>query len=155
MKRRFVPTLAAVSVLAIVVATGTAWAQPTGNADVPQILNGITLKGEGGSDQRTFLTTDPVTFEAVYYDPFPLCAGEPPQFVQFFIFNAEGEFVTGQQPADSVAFEPGSKYRLLFLDLGPGSLLPSVYNFTFLVRSCDDEISVILPEFLRVRVVAP
>jgi len=44
--------------------TGVAWAQPSGPANVPQILNVRTFKGVGGDEQRTFLTTDPITFEA-------------------------------------------------------------------------------------------
>ena len=134
---------------------GTAWADPTGFSNVPQILNGRTFKGEGGSEQRTFLTTDPITFEATYYDPFVPCAGVAPFFVQWFLFNLEGEFDSGQSPAGSVAFSPTSKYRLLFLDLLANTLSPGQYRMSFLVRSCDNDISVLLPDFLIIRVVAP
>jgi hypothetical protein len=144
-----------VCLMAVAMTAGVAWADPTGAANVPQILNGVTLKGEGGSEQRTFLTTDLITFEATYYDPSVACAGVAPLFVQWFLFNLEGKFLAGQTPAGSDAFSPGSMYRLLFLDLAPNSLAPDSYRFTFLVRSCDNAISVVLPEFLTIRVFAP
>ncbi len=137
------------------VQSGVAWADPTGSSNVAQILNGRTFKGIEGSEQRTFLTTDPITFEATYYDPFAGCAGVAPVFVQWFVFNLEGLFVGGNLPAGSSAFSAGSKYRLLFLDLSSGALGPGQYRMAFLVRSCDDAISVLLPEFLTIRVVAP
>ena len=144
-----------VVLMVVAIQAGVAWADPTGNSNVPQILNGRTFKGEGGSEQRTFLTTDPITFEATYYDNFAGCAGVAPFFVQWFIFNLEGEFVNGQLPAGSSAFSPGSKYRLLFLDLVASTLSPGQYRMSFLVRSCDNDISVLLPDFLIIRVVAP
>ncbi len=155
MKRALWMKQLGVCLMAVAMTAGVAWADPTGNANVPQILNGVTLKGVGGSEQRTFLTTDPVTFEATYYDPAVACAGFEPVFVLWFLFNLEGKFIDGQVPAGNEAFSPGSKYRLLFLDLAPNSLAPDSYRFTFLVRSCNDTISVVLPEFLTIRVFAP
>ena len=144
-----------VCLMAVAMTAGVAWADPTGAANVPQILNGVTLKGAGGSEQRTFLTTDLISFEATYYDPEAACAGVAPMYVQWFLFNLVGKFIAGPVPAGSEPFAPGSKYQLLFLDLAPNSLAPDSYKFTFLVRSCDDVISVVLPEFLTIRVVAP
>jgi hypothetical protein len=141
-----------VAVVGLAMLAGAAWADPTGGSDVPQILNVRTFKGEGGSEQRTFLTTDPVTFEATYYDPFPGCADVAPAFVQWFVFNLEGEFKGGQVPAGSDAFSPGSKYRLLFKDFDADFFAPGQYRLAFLVRSCDDEISVVLPEFPAINV---
>ncbi len=127
----------------------------TSSASVHQILNGKRLRGVGGSEQRTFLTTDPITFEATYFDPAEACAGAGPVFVQWFLFSLEGVFQAGQLPTGSDPFSPGSKYRLLFLDLSPASLAPGSYRFTFLVRDCTNTNSVVLPEFLTFRVVAP
>ena len=144
-----------VVVMAVAMLAGVAWADPTGNANLPQILNGRTFRGAVGAEQRTFLTTDLITFEATYYDSFPGCAWVAPTFVQWFIFNLEGVFVNGQLPAGSQAFSPGSKYRLLFLDIVASTLGPGQYRMSFLVRSCDNVISVLLPDFLIIRVVAP
>ena len=155
MKRALWMKQIGVCLMAVAMTAGVAWADPTGAANIPQILNGVTLKGEGGSEQRTFLTTDLISFEATYYDPAPACAGGVPVFVRWFLFNLEGEFIAGDAPAGSDPLAPGSKYRLLFLDLGPNSLAPDSYKFTFLVRSCNDAISVVLPEFLTIRVFAP
>ena len=155
MKRASWMKLTGVCLMAVAMTAGVAWADPTGAANVPQILNGVTLKGEGGSEQRTFLTTDLITFEATYYDPEAGCAGVEPFFVRWFLFNLEGQLIAGDAPADSDPFAPESKYRLLFLDLPSNSLAPDSYKFAFLVRSCDDAISVVLPEFLTIRVFAP
>ena len=155
MKRALWMKQVGVCLMTVAMTAGVAWADPTGAANVPQILNGVTLKGVGGSEQRTFLTTDLISFEATYYDPAAACAGVAPMFVQWFLFNLEGKFIAGPTPAGSDPFAPGSKYRLLFLDLAPNSLAPDSYKFTFLVRSCNDAISVVLPEFLTIRVFAP
>ena len=155
MKRALWMKQVGVCLMAVAMTAGIAWADPTGAANVPQILNGVTLKGEGGSEQRTFLTTDLISFEATYYDPADACAGVAPVFVQWFLFNLEGKSVGGPPSAGSAPSAPGSKYRLLFLDLAPNSLAPDSYKFTFLVRSCNDVISVVLPEFLTIRVFTP
>jgi len=155
MKRALWMKQVGVCLMAVAMMAGVAWADPTGAADVPQILNGVTLKGEGGSEQRTFLPTDPITFEATYYDPDADCAGVEPFFVQWYLFNLEGKFIDGEAPAGSFPFAPGSKYRVLFFDLASNSLAPDSYKFTFLVRRCDNAISVVLPEFLTIRVFAP
>jgi len=155
MKRTLWITQVCVCLMAVAMTAGAAWADPTGAADVPQILNGVTLKGEGGSEQRTFLTTDLISFEATYYDPAAVCAGVDPMFVQWFLFNLEGQFLAGQALAGSDPLAPGSKYQLLFLDLAQNSLAAGSYRFTFLVRSCNNTISVVLPEFLTIRVFTP
>jgi hypothetical protein len=132
---------------------GVAWADPTGTADVLQILNGVALKGVAGDEQRVFRTIDLITFEATYYDALPGCGGLPPSFVQLFVFTLEGElkfgFVTGSEE-----FEPGSKYRTLFLDLDPGELPIGSYKVAFLVVSCDNTRST-ASDFMMIRVVAP
>jgi len=132
---------------------GVAWADPTGTADVLQILNGLTTKDIGGDEQRVFRTIDPITFEATYYDPLPGCGGVPPSFVQLFVFTLEGELKFAFE-ADSEEFEPGSKYRLLFLDLFAGELPIGSHKVAFLARSCDNTISTV-SDFMMIRVVAP
>ena len=131
---------------------GVAWADPSGNADVTQILNGATFRGVGGDEQRVFRTTDLITYEATYYDSFAGCAGFEPNFVQVFVFNLEGELEQGFT-ASSDVFSPGSKYRLLFLDLAAGALPIGSHKAAFLVPSCDNAVSTV-SDFLMIRVVA-
>ena len=71
----------------------TAYADPTGSANVPQILLGFTANPSPISLQLTFLITDPVAFSATYYDPNPACAGIAATFAQLFVFNLEGLFI--------------------------------------------------------------
>ena len=143
-------------VITVAMVFETAWADPSGPADLPQIIGGETT-GPGGARQRTLRTTDPIGFQAVYYDNAPGCAGVAPTFVQLFLFKLEGKFIQ-QFTATSSAFAPGSKYRSLSLGFGSVAaipLAPGSYRFTFLVRSCDDEISVVLPDFVTFQVFAP
>ncbi|MGH7411944.1 MAG: S8 family peptidase [Candidatus Methylomirabilis sp.] len=123
-------------------------------ADVPQILNGRTSQGGGGSPQRTFLTTDVISFQATYYDNVPACAGVAPKFVQLFLFNLEGKFIL-QDAAGSFPVSPGSKHRTLSKDFAPGALAAGEYKFSFLVRDCTNTRSVVLPEFVTFRVIGP
>ncbi len=123
-------------------------------ADVAQILNGRTRQGAGGSPQRTFLTTDPITLEATYYDNIVACAGVSPKFVRLFLFDLEGELIR-EEAAGSLPLSPGSKHRTLFKDLAPGALGPGDYTFSFLVRDCTNGRSVVLPGFVTFRVFAP
>jgi hypothetical protein len=115
--------------------TGVAWAQPSGAANVPQILNVRTLKGEGGDEQRTFLTTDLITFEATYYDANPVCDEAAPVLRQLLLFNIEGQLLFTFD-AGSINLESG--YRLLFSDQFPGDIPAGNYQHIFLVRDCTD-----------------
>lgn len=126
----------------------------TSPTEVHQVLIGRTLRGVGGSPQRTFLTTDPITFEATYFDPAPACAGVAPTFVQLFMFNTEGLFIL-QVNANSNPFSAGSKFRTLSMNLPPGTLGAGSYKFTFLVRDCSNTKSVVLPQLLTFDVTAP
>ena len=129
------------------------WASPKGNANVSQIMRGSTFDGPQGSTGRVVLTTDPITFEAFLWDSNAACAGVAPTFVQVFVFTPEGE-LEASFDASSSPQQP-SQYRLLFLNLNPGALPVGTHKWTFLVRSCDNTRSFVLPEFLTIRVVAP
>jgi len=144
------------SLMVVALLAGVAYADPTGNADVPQILLGFTFDPSPVSYQLTFLTTDPVAFDAAYYDPNPACAGIAPLFAQLFVFNLEGLFVTQVNAATGPLGTPfSSKYREIFVALSPGTLGAGSYKFTFLVRDCANTKSVVLPELLTFRVIAP
>ncbi len=132
-------------------AVSTAEVSPT---EVHQVLNGRMRRGVGGSPQRTFLPSDPIAFEATYFDPAPTCAGVAPTFVQLFLFNTEGLFIL-QANASSNPFSVGSKFRTLSLNLPPGTLSVGSYKFTFLVRDCANTRSVVLPQLLTFEVNAP
>jgi len=141
----------AFALAALCLLSGVAGADPTGSANVIQILNVRTLKGIGGSEQRTFLTTDPITFEATYYDPNPPCAGVAPSILQLLLFNLEGQllftFIAGSE-----AFSEGSKSRLLFADLNPNILPAGDYQHVFLVRDCTG-VNIVVSEPQTIRVV--
>jgi len=122
--------------------------------EVHQVLNGRTRRGAGGSPQRTFLTTDPITFEATYLDPTPTCIGVAPTFVQLFMFNTDGLFIL-QVNANSTPISAGSKFRTLSMNLPAGTLGAGSYKFTFLVRDCANTKSVVLPQLLTFDVNAP
>ena len=126
---------------------------PAGSTAVPQMLAGSTST-DGIVPQRTFLTTDPIAFRAIYIDNASACSEVAPTFVQFFVLNVEGRFIL-QTNAESTPLGAGSKSRTLSIDLPPGSLAPDSYLFTFLVRDCTNTKSVILPEFLTFRVISP
>ncbi len=135
--------------------TGVASADPTGAANVPQIQLGST-ETAAQSAQRTFLITDSIALAAVYYDPNPNCAGQAPFFAQLFIFNLEGLFIAQVNADTSQLSSPfSSKYRELAVALNPGTFAAGTYKFTFLARSCDNNISVVLPELLTFRVISP
>jgi len=122
-------------------------------ANVPQILNVVTLQGIGGSEQRTFLSTDFITFEATYVDPNPACAGVPPVLGQLLLFTPEGQLLFTFQ-AGSEAFSEGSKSRLLFSDLLPGTLPAGDYQCVFLVRDCTN-VNIFVSGFRSIRVLPP
>ena len=143
-------------VITVAMVFETAWADPTGPADLPQIMGGQTT-GPGGARQRTFRTTDPIGFQAVYYDNAPGCAGLAPTYVQLLVFTLEGKFIGGVFGGSS-AFGPGSKYRSLSLGFGSVAavpLAPGSYRFTFVVRACDNLRAVVLPDFVTFQVFAP
>ena len=134
--------------------TGVAWADPSGAANVPQVLNVVTAKGAALDQQtRTFLTTDPILAAATYYDPNPTCSGVAPVLVQLFFVNLEGQFLGGRD-AISTVNPPGSKYRVLSATLAPGDLAPGAYNLVFLVRDCTNFTSFV-SGFNTIRVLTP
>ncbi len=148
-------TMIGIFLVAAAMPAGVASADPSGAANVPQILLGLT-ETTAPSAQRTFLTTDSIALTAVYYDPNPACAGVAPLFAQLFVFNAEGLFMTQVNFSTSALSSPfSSKYREVAVALNPGTLAAGTYKFTFLVRSCDNTISVVLPELLTFRVISP
>ena len=133
---------------------GVAWGAPTGSANVAQILGGVTADPNGGERQRTFLTTDPITFNATYYDNNAACGGVAPTLVQLFLFNSEGVFIQQlNAQSDPMAFGP--TYRSLYQLVAAGTLPADSYQFTFLVRDCTNTKSVVLPIFPTFRVIAP
>jgi hypothetical protein len=101
---------------------------------VPQLLNLKTLDGPG-SEQQTFLPTDPIHVEGTYFDPNPACAGVAPVLLQLFVFTLDGQLLLTRD-AISTPIAPGSKYRVLSATLAPGDLAPGAYNLVFLVRDC-------------------
>jgi len=128
--------------------TGVAWAQPSGPANVPQILNVRTLKGVGGDEQRTFLTTDPITFEATYYDPNPACVEAAPVLLQLLLFNVEGQILFTFDAGSEIS---GSGYHLLFDDQNSGDIPAGNYQHIFLVRDCTD-VNIFVSGFQTIRV---
>jgi hypothetical protein len=144
--------------------TGVAWADPSGEANIRQILNGGTFLGPSPTattQQRTFLTTDPIIVGATYYDPADACAGVAPTTVKFFVFNLEGQLVLGKNrdTTGGVVNAPlalASKYQGLRADLAPGELPAGSYNLVFRVESCSPPpTSVLVSGFYSFRVIAP
>ncbi len=156
MKRTVWMKLVGFCLVVVTMLAGVAYADPIGPANVPQILLGSSFSGTG-SLQLTFLTTDTIAFTADYYDPNPVCAGVAPLVAQFFVFDLEGVVLVGLNagtgPVTGTAIS--SKYRALGVALPPGFFPPGSYRFIFLVRSCDNAISVALPEFVTFRVFSP
>jgi hypothetical protein len=122
---------------------GVASAAPEGAANVPQIQLGFTQRPF--SLQRTFLTTESITFEATYYDPASACTGMLPVLTQLLIFNPQGLLVA-QFTASPTASPFGPKYQLLTTTFAAGLLGPGTFVFTFLVRDCTDTRSIVLLE---------
>ena len=135
--------------------SGVAWADPTGPADVIQILNVRTFQGFGGSEQKTFNRTDLFTIEAAYYDPRAACDGIVPGLVQVHFFNLEGQllrtFDGGDEPLDDGA---STKYRLLFLDLSPGDLPAGSFQVVFLATDCQN-VNILISGLNLIRVLGP
>jgi hypothetical protein len=165
MKRTLWMTTVAFVLAALWLRTGVAWAQPTGAANVLQILNVRTLAGDLGDEQRTFNTTNFITIEATLYDPNIACVGALPALLQLLLFNLEGQLlVTFFEAAPGVnigsfsgaAFNPpmSTRYRLLFVDLDPGVLAAGNYKFVWLVKDCTG-VNFIVSDFHVIRVLAP
>ena len=143
-----------VTLIAVFLLSGSAWADPTGLADLPQIMAGLPGRQFPPSVQRTFLTFETIALEATYYDPSASCTGLNPRLAQMFVFNPEG--VLRAQFSVSVTASPlGFKYKLLTIQFAAGLLGPGTYKYTYLLRDCTDNISVVLPEFLSFRVLIP
>jgi len=145
-----------VVVVAMAVLAGTAWADPVGTSNVVQILNARTVRSAGASEQRTFRTTDGnIVFTATYYDNNAACSGEAPTFTQIFVFNLEGLFINQFTAGATGIASQGPKYQLLNIGIDASIFGAGSFKFTFLVRDCTDTKSVILPELVTFRVVAP
>jgi hypothetical protein len=154
MKRTLWMKTAAFVLGALGMMTGVAWADPSGAANVPQVLNVVTGKSASLDQQtRTFLTTDPILAAATYYDPNSACAGVAPVLTQLFVFNLEGQLLVTRD-AISTPIAQGSKYRLLSATLAPGDLAPGGYNLVFLVRDCTNVTSFV-SGFNTIRVLTP
>lgn len=142
-----------VVVAAVAMLPQGAWADPIGTADVPQILDAETF--DGASPQRTFRTTDGnISFNATYYDNNAACSGVAPTFTQLFVFNLEGLFIN-QFTAGAANTGLGPKYKILNIGIDASAFGVGSFRFTFLVRDCTNTKSVVLPEFVTFRVVAP
>jgi len=142
-----------VSFLVVTILARGAWSAPTGAANVPQIQFFELADPDSGNTQRIFRTTDPIRFRAVYHDPLPACDGVAPTFVQLFVFTAEGRFIGQFDGTSFAAFGPQS--REIGGALAIGALAIGTYKFTFLVRDCTNSKSVVQPELISFRVIAP
>jgi hypothetical protein len=122
--------------------TGVAWADPSGAANIRQFPIVATFLGtETLSPQRTFLTTDPIIAQAIYYDPADACLGANPVTVKFFVFNLEGQLILGRNrdttgDVYSAPDEGLPKYQVLSAFLAPSALAPGSYNLVFRVDDC-------------------
>ena len=144
----------AIVLVALWLLTGVAWADPSGAANVPQILNVVTGKSASLDQQtRTFLTTDPIVAAATYYDPNAGCAGVAPVLIQLLFFNLEGQLLASREDAISTPIAE-SKYRLLSATLAPGDLVPGAYTLIFLVRDCTN-VNIFVSGAYAIRVVTP
>jgi hypothetical protein len=142
--------------VAVTALGGMAWADPTGTADVLQYVDAFVHRG--ASRQQTFLTTDVLDIEAVYYDPNLSCANLPPTFAQVFLFNSEGLVAADVITASTFPTTLGPKYRVVFHEFASVAsipLSPGVYYATILVRDCTNTKSIVLTGFLKFRVLAP
>jgi hypothetical protein len=120
---------------------------------VPQLLNLKTFDGSG-SEQQTFLPTDPIHAEATYFDPNAACAGVAPVLLQLLFFNLDGQLLVTREDVTSAPIAPGSKYRLLSANLAPGDLVPGAYTLIFLVRDCTN-VNIFVSGAYTIRVVTP
>ena len=147
--------IVAIVLVALWLLTGVAWADPSGAANVPQILNVVTGKSASLDQQtRTFLTTDPIVAAATYYDPNAACAEVAPVLLQLLFFNLDGQLLVTREDVTSAPIAPGSKYRLLAANLAPGDLAPGAYTLIFLVRDCTN-VNIFVSGAYAIRVVTP
>ena len=164
MKKTVACTLGALGLL-----TGVAWADPSGTANVRQIMSvgsfvGPTIPPTAEQQQRTFLTTDNILVAATYYDPADACNGVDPATVKFFVFNLEGQLVLGKNrdagsaPTNTVDNSRigTSKYQALLASLAPGELAAGSYNVVFRVEACPaGDPAILVSNFYSIRVLAP
>ncbi len=139
--------------------SGIAWADPTGPANVPQVLNVSTSRADF-TESRTFLTNEIFEAFATYYDPNPACVGVPPGLIQVLFFNLEGRliFTCPSNSPKCVVQESGaagSKYRNLAAFVDAGALPAGAYNLTFLVKECGSGPNIFVSGSYLIRVLAP
>jgi hypothetical protein len=147
--------IVAIVLVALWLLTGVAWADPSGAANVPQILNVVTGKSASLDQQtRTFLTTDPIVAAATYYDPNAACAGVAPVLIQILFFNLEGQLLASREDAISTPIAIGSKYRIVSINLAPGALAANAYNMVWLVKDCTN-VNFFVSGFYPIRVLFP
>jgi hypothetical protein len=145
----------AIVLVALWLLTGVAWADPSGAANVPQVLNVVTGKSASLDQQtRTFLTTDPIVAAATYYDPNAACAGVAPVLIQILFFNLEGQLLASREDAISTPVPIGPKYRILSINLAPGALAANAYNMVWLVKDCTN-VNIFVSGFYPIRVLVP
>lgn len=156
MKRAWLMKQVGFCLAVVAMLAGVAWADPSGTANVLQILNAKTVRSTGSSEQRTFRTTDGnILFTASYYDDNLVCVGVSPVLIQFFAFNSEGVLVresnlTGEGPS------AGSHYTNVNIGLDASTFGgPGTYSYSYLIRDCTDTKSVVLTPFGTFRLVAP
>lgn len=163
MKKAVALTLGALGLL-----TGVAWADPSGSANVKQIMSvgsflGPTIPPSAEQQQRTFLTSDNILVAATFYDPADACNGVDPASVKFFVFNLEGQLVLGKNrdagsaPTNTVDNSRigASKYQALLASLAPGELAAGSYNVVFRVEACAADPAILVSNFYSIRVLAP
>jgi len=146
--------------------TGVAWADPSGEANIRQILNGGTFLGPTltpTTQQRTFLTTDAIGAIATYYEPADACAAADPTTVKFFVLNLEGQVVLGKNRDTTGGVTNTrigtSKYQALIANLDAGELPAGSYNLVFRVTDCTSTaeipVFIMVSGFYSIRVLAP
>jgi hypothetical protein len=88
------------------------------------------------------------------YDNNAACTGVAATFVQLFVFNLEGLFIN-QFTAGAAISSLGPKYKLLNIGIDASAFGAGTFKFTFLVWDCTNTKSVILPDLVTFRIVAP
>ena len=144
-----------VAVVGVAMVAGVAWADPVGTADLPQISNPIIFSS--GGEQRTFRTTDPISFLVNYYDNDAACHGVPPTSVQLGLFNIQGRLIQ-QVEGGSVPDGASLGGRILFKEFASVAsipLTPGGYGFTFTVFGCNGAKVVVSPVIVTFSVFAP
>ncbi len=142
--------------------SGVAWADPIGPANVPQILDFISLRNDPvEAASRTFLTTEIFATLATYYDPNPTCVGVPPALIQVLFFNLEGQLIltctTTSLTCGAASGQiggTGSKYRSIAGVLQAGALPAGAYDPYVLVRDCTN-VNIFVLKGHTIRVLTP